>query len=74
MRAALEAYRPVLMRVRGRTRPARQLIEACRRVDDLPAALAAIDLALWDLAGRRAGKPVAALLTDELGGLDARSP
>jgi L-alanine-DL-glutamate epimerase-like enolase superfamily enzyme len=27
-------------------------------------ALAAIDLALWDRAGRRAGKPVAALLTD----------
>ncbi len=42
-----------------------QLIEACRRVEDLPAALAAIDLALWDRAGRRAGKPVAALLTDD---------
>ena len=39
-----------------------QIIDACRRVDDLPAALAAIDLALWDRAGRRAGKPVAALL------------
>ena len=33
-------------------------------MDDLPAALAAIDLALWDRAGRLAGKPVAALLTD----------
>jgi L-alanine-DL-glutamate epimerase-like enolase superfamily enzyme len=42
-----------------------QVIEACRRVDDLPQALAAVDLALWDRAGRRAGKPVAALLTDE---------
>jgi L-alanine-DL-glutamate epimerase-like enolase superfamily enzyme len=41
-----------------------QIVEACRAVDDLPAALAAIDLALWDRAGRRAGKPVAALLTD----------
>jgi L-alanine-DL-glutamate epimerase-like enolase superfamily enzyme len=42
-----------------------QMIDACRRVADLPQALAAIDLALWDRAGRRAGKPVAALLTDE---------
>jgi L-alanine-DL-glutamate epimerase-like enolase superfamily enzyme len=41
-----------------------QIIEACRAADDLPAALAAIDLALWDRAGKRAGKPVAALLTD----------
>ena len=41
-----------------------QLIDACRAVDDLPAAFAAIDMALWDRAGRRAGKPVAALLTD----------
>jgi L-Ala-D/L-Glu epimerase len=41
-----------------------QILDACRAVDDLPAALAAIDLALWDRAGRRAGKPVAALLTD----------
>jgi L-alanine-DL-glutamate epimerase-like enolase superfamily enzyme len=42
-----------------------QILDACRAVDDLPAALAAIDLALWDRAGRRAGKPVAALLTDD---------
>ena len=42
-----------------------QLIEACRRVEDLPQALAAIDMALWDRAGRRAGKPVAELLTDD---------
>jgi L-Ala-D/L-Glu epimerase / N-acetyl-D-glutamate racemase len=41
-----------------------QLLDACRRVDRLPAALAAIDLALWDRAGRVQGKPVAALLTD----------
>jgi L-alanine-DL-glutamate epimerase-like enolase superfamily enzyme len=38
------------------------LLQACRAADELPAALAAIDLALWDRAGRRAGKPVAALL------------
>jgi L-alanine-DL-glutamate epimerase-like enolase superfamily enzyme len=42
-----------------------QLMEACRQVEDLPAALAAIDLALWDRAGRRAQLPVAALLTDD---------
>src|SRR5579863_5918865 len=67
VRAALEAYRPVLMQARegpDATPPA-QLIEACRRVQDLPAALAAIELALWDRAGRRAGRPVAALLTDD---------
>jgi L-Ala-D/L-Glu epimerase len=63
VRAALESYRPVLMQ--SERANGVQLIEACRRVDDLPAALAAIDLALWDRAGRRAGKPVAALLTDD---------
>ncbi len=63
VRAALEAYRPVLMQ--SATANGAQLIEACRRVANLPAALAAIDLALWDRAGRRAGKPVAALLTDD---------
>jgi L-alanine-DL-glutamate epimerase-like enolase superfamily enzyme len=63
VRAALEAYRPVLMQSEGAD--GAQLIEACRRVDGLPAALAAIDLALWDRAGRRAGRPVAALLTDD---------
>jgi L-Ala-D/L-Glu epimerase / N-acetyl-D-glutamate racemase len=63
VRTALEAYRPVLMQ--SASANGAQLIEACRRVDDLPAALAAIDLALWDRAGRRAGKPVAALLTDD---------
>jgi len=60
--AALEGYRPVLEAgegVRGD-----RLYDACRAVVDLPQALAAVDLALWDLAGRRAGRPVAALLTD----------
>jgi L-alanine-DL-glutamate epimerase-like enolase superfamily enzyme len=40
------------------------LLDACRAEDDLPAALAAVDLALWDLAGRRAGRPVAELLCE----------
>jgi L-alanine-DL-glutamate epimerase-like enolase superfamily enzyme len=59
---ALESYRPVLMQSEGAT--GAQLVDACRRVCDEPVALAAIDLALWDRAGRRAGRPVAALLTD----------
>ena len=41
-----------------------QLLDACRQIDDLPQALAAVDIALWDLAGRREGQPVAALLSD----------
>jgi L-alanine-DL-glutamate epimerase-like enolase superfamily enzyme len=60
--AALDAYAPVLADARGLN--GAQLVEACRRVDELPAALAAIDMALWDRAGRRAGKPVAELLSD----------
>ena len=60
---ALSRYAPVLAES-GRYNGA-QLIDACRRVDDVPAALAAIDLALWDRAGRARGLPVAALLTDD---------
>jgi L-Ala-D/L-Glu epimerase len=60
---ALESYRPVLARS-GEMNGA-QLIDACRQVDDLPQALAALDLALWDRAGRREGKPVCELLSDD---------
>ncbi len=59
---ALESYRPVLARAESMSGAG--VLDACRRVMDLPAALAAIDLALWDRAGHREGKPVAALLTD----------
>jgi L-alanine-DL-glutamate epimerase-like enolase superfamily enzyme len=59
---ALERYRPVLARS-GELNGA-QLIDACRQVEDLPQALAALDLALWDRAGRREGRPVSALLSD----------
>ena len=59
---ALASYRAVLMQSEGST--GMQLLDACRRVCDEPVALAAIDLALWDRAGRRAGRPLAALLTD----------
>jgi len=59
---ALERYAPIVAAAQGLN--GMQLLDACRQVEDLPAALAAVDLALWDRAGRRAGKPVAALLTD----------
>ena len=36
-----------------------EALAACRAATDLPQALAAVDLALWDIAGRRAGRPVA---------------
>ncbi|HEX8714725.1 MAG TPA: mandelate racemase/muconate lactonizing enzyme family protein [Solirubrobacteraceae bacterium] len=61
--AALERYAPVLARS-GDLNGA-QLIDACRRVEDLPAALAAVDLALWDRAGRLRGAPLASLITDD---------
>jgi L-Ala-D/L-Glu epimerase len=61
---ALAGYGPVLAAWRDPMNGA-QLIDACRCVDDLPQALAAVDMALWDRAGKRAGKPVAALLTDD---------
>lgn len=62
VRAALEAYRPVL--AGGDDLPGGQLLDACRAAADLPQALAAVDLALWDRASRRSGRPVAALITD----------
>lgn len=61
--AALDAYRPILEA--GDDLTGGELLDACAAADPLPQALAAIDLALWDRAGRRAGLPVAALLTDE---------
>ena len=60
---ALERYRPVL--AGSQELGGAQLIDACRQVEDLPQALAALDLALWDRAGRRQGKPVSALLSDD---------
>jgi L-alanine-DL-glutamate epimerase-like enolase superfamily enzyme len=60
---ALERYAPILAAGEGRTGP--ELLDACRREADLPQALAAVDLALWDLAGVRSGRPLAAMLTDE---------
>jgi o-succinylbenzoate synthase len=62
VRTALVAYRPVLERA-GPDAAAGDLLDACRERADLPQALAAVDLALWDLAGRRAGRPVCDLLS-----------
>ncbi len=59
---ALESYRPVL--ASSKEMNGAQLIEGCRQVEDLPQALAALDMALWDRAGRREGKPVCELLSD----------
>jgi L-alanine-DL-glutamate epimerase-like enolase superfamily enzyme len=58
--AALDAYRRVLAAPAAGVAP----LDACRGVDDLPQALAAIDMALWDLAGKRAGRPICELLVD----------
>ncbi len=63
VREALDAYVPVLERI-GELGGA-QVLDACRAAADLPQALAAVDLALWDRAGRREGRPVAALLADD---------
>lgn len=61
--SALERHREALAALDDAPSPA-NLLDACRRVDPLPQALAAIDLALWDRAGRREGKPVCQLLVD----------
>ena len=58
--AALEAYRPIL--AGGDDLPGGDLLDACRAADALPQALAAVDVALWDRAARREGRPVAQLL------------
>jgi L-alanine-DL-glutamate epimerase-like enolase superfamily enzyme len=59
--AALEDCRPLLAHSDA-TPDHRELLAECARAAVLPQAVAAIDLALWDLAGRRAGKPVWQLL------------
>jgi L-alanine-DL-glutamate epimerase-like enolase superfamily enzyme len=62
VRAAFEAYDAILRD--GDGNPAGDLLERCRIVADVPQALAAVDLALWDLAGNREGKPVSELIAD----------
>jgi o-succinylbenzoate synthase len=61
-RAALEDCRPALEGSDGGQHDS--LLRECTRLAVLPQAAAAVDLALWDLAARRAGRPVWALLGD----------
>jgi o-succinylbenzoate synthase len=57
VREALEAYRGALAGAASDA-PRADLLAACAAASDLPEALAAIDLALWDLEGRRRRQPV----------------
>ena len=59
--AALEDCRPVLEGYRDAT-PIDDILARCSEATVLPQALAGIDLALWDLAGRRTREPVWRLL------------
>lgn len=61
--AALEDCRGALTGARGDERE--ELIAECERLAVLPQAVAAVDLALWDLAGRRARQPIWRLLGAE---------
>ena len=63
VRDALQAYEPILRD--GDDMPGGVLLDACRDTADIPQALAAVDLALWDRAGNREGRPVSELITDE---------
>lgn len=63
VRAALDAYAQVLADLGEGSIEA--VVDACRAERDLPQALAGVDLALWDLAGRRAGRSVAQLVSVE---------
>jgi L-alanine-DL-glutamate epimerase-like enolase superfamily enzyme len=58
VRAALDAYARVLASLD----PTEDPLAACAAERDLPQALAAIDLALWDHASRRTGTPLARLI------------
>jgi L-alanine-DL-glutamate epimerase-like enolase superfamily enzyme len=60
----LASYAPVLARAEAEALTGAQIIDACRAAADVPVAFAAVEMALWDRAGRRAGRPVAAMLTD----------
>jgi L-alanine-DL-glutamate epimerase-like enolase superfamily enzyme len=60
VRGALEDCLPVLSASDGADRAA--VLADCSRAAVLPQAIAAVDLALWDLSGRRTGRPVWQLL------------
>jgi len=48
--------------------PGPAVLEACRQAADLPQAVAAVDMALWDRAGRRSGRSLSALLAEDAAG------
>jgi L-Ala-D/L-Glu epimerase len=58
VKAALDAYAAVLRNIE----PTADVLEACRQERDLPQALAAIDLALWDHASRRTQTQLSTLI------------
>jgi L-alanine-DL-glutamate epimerase-like enolase superfamily enzyme len=64
VRAALMGYASVVKEL-GDDATGPEIIDACRAKADLPQALAAIDLAVWDRAGKREGKSVAQLLAGD---------
>jgi L-alanine-DL-glutamate epimerase-like enolase superfamily enzyme len=63
--AALEDCLAILRGADGRDRD--EVLEECWALAVLPQAVAAVDLALWDLAGRHAGAPVWRLLGESRG-------
>ena len=60
VRAALERCRPLLEDAAHGDRE--ELVDACWLEAGLPQAVAAVDLALWDLEGKQTARPVAGLL------------
>lgn len=58
VKAVLDAYAEMLKDIE----PTADVLEACRAERDLPQALAAIDLALWDHASRRTQTPLHRLI------------
>jgi L-Ala-D/L-Glu epimerase len=66
VKAALEDCRPLL--TNADALPRSQTLAACHQAAVLPQATAAIDLALWDIEGKRAGQPVWRLLGAEQAG------
>jgi L-alanine-DL-glutamate epimerase-like enolase superfamily enzyme len=60
VRAALERCRPLLEEAAHGDRE--ELVDACWLEAGLPQAVAAVDLALWDLEGKQTARPVAGLL------------
>jgi L-Ala-D/L-Glu epimerase len=64
VQAALGAHARAIAALPGDARGP-EILDACRTAADLPQALAAVDLALWDRSARRAGLPVVRLLAEE---------